>query len=78
MSQPFTLLDALYTSILQSSPNPNATVLWIKAQQLLSKVSAMGSLPFSSAWTVDQFFEATPGQAQILLGLPSLLILDSS
>jgi hypothetical protein len=71
-SNPFSVLDALYTSILRSSPSPEATVLWLKAVQLFrfgeNRVVAI------SAWTSNRLLESDAGQAQALLGsLPSLI-----
>jgi hypothetical protein len=78
-SNPFNLLDALYTSILQSSPSPRLTVLWLKAERFLnaaaqSRVPDTNSLPLRfSVWTLGRLFESTAGQAQMILGLPSLV-----
>ncbi|TEB33603.1 hypothetical protein FA13DRAFT_162232 [Coprinellus micaceus] len=69
-SNPFSALDALYTSILHLSPSPERTVLWLKAIQRLQGVGR----PTSSAWTLDGMFESSAGQAKIVLGgLPSLI-----
>ena len=69
-SNPFSVLDALYTSILQLSPTPETTVLWLKALQRLQGVGR----PTSSAWTVDGILESRAEQAKIVLGgLPSLI-----
>ncbi|TEB19029.1 hypothetical protein FA13DRAFT_1744795 [Coprinellus micaceus] len=72
-SNPFSALDALYTSILRSSPSPENTVLWLKA------VFRLQNLPHPqsgtpSAWTINRLLESHAGQAQALLGgLPSLV-----
>ena len=81
-SNPFSALDDLYTSILQSSPSPSVTIVWLKALQVIKgfeladKTDAWGRtqkpLAFS-AWTTDRLFEDSAGQAKILLGLPSLV-----
>jgi hypothetical protein len=69
MSRPFGGLDALYTSILQLNPVPEGTVLWLKAQQLLRNITENKA----SAWTVNRLFESSAGQAQMFLGVPSLV-----
>jgi hypothetical protein len=72
-SNPFSALDALYTSILRSSPSPENTVLWLKA------VFRLQNLPHPqsgspSAWAINRLLESHAGQAQALLGgLPSLV-----
>ncbi|TEB33606.1 hypothetical protein FA13DRAFT_162268 [Coprinellus micaceus] len=69
-SNPFAVLDALYTSILQSSPGPEATVLWLKAVKYFREMSEFRH----SAWTVNRLLESHVGQAKTLLGnLPSLV-----
>ncbi|KAJ3531320.1 hypothetical protein NMY22_g8203 [Coprinellus aureogranulatus] len=82
-SRPFAPLDALYTAVLKSSPDPQATVLWLKALQLLRSqfLDAKLQLQFGnqlqpSAWTIDRLFESREGQAHTLLNLPSLIFLD--
>jgi hypothetical protein len=81
-SNPFSALDDLYTSILESSPNPNVTVVWLKALQVIKtfervdKTDAWGRIQkplVFSAWTTNRLFEDSVGQAKILLGLPSLV-----
>ena len=74
-SNPFGVLDALYTSILKSSPSPTNTVLWLKAAQFLNH-SGGGTRYLPSGWTIDRLFESSAGQARVLLGLPSLVYLD--
>jgi hypothetical protein len=73
-SNPFSVLDALYTSILRLSSSPEKTVLWLKALHYIQQ-SRVGSAPLKlSAWTMDRIFESSAGHAQILLGgLPSLI-----
>ncbi|TEB33569.1 hypothetical protein FA13DRAFT_1812712 [Coprinellus micaceus] len=71
-SNPFSALDALYTSILRLSPEPDKTVLWLKAYQAL-RCSVIRHQP--SAWTTNCLLESVAGQAQILLSLPSLIYL---
>ncbi|TEB33602.1 hypothetical protein FA13DRAFT_1812727 [Coprinellus micaceus] len=74
-SNPFGVLDALYTSILKSSPNPADTVLWLKAAQVLNR-SGGGTRYLPSGWTIDRLLESSAGQARVLLDLPSLVYLD--
>jgi hypothetical protein len=69
-SNPFSVLDALYTSILRSSPSPEDTVLWLKA---LHRFQRKLPNPKPSAWTMDRLFESRAGQAHMLMGLPSLV-----
>ncbi|KAJ3540823.1 hypothetical protein NMY22_g4138 [Coprinellus aureogranulatus] len=69
---PFAPLDALYIAILNSSPSPSETVLWLKAYQRLS--SGVDVTP--SAWSINCLFESSEGQARLLLGLPSLVFTE--
>ncbi|KAJ3531325.1 hypothetical protein NMY22_g8196 [Coprinellus aureogranulatus] len=69
-ASPFAALDALYIAVLNSSPSPSETVLWLKAYQRL-KGSNRG-YP-RSVWTIDRLFESSEGQAQLIFGLPSLV-----
>lgn len=71
-SSPFGPLDALYTAILNSSPSPKDTVLWLRAIRLIDRGN---SSPKPSAWTIDRLFESSAGQAWMFLGLPSLVFL---
>ena len=70
-SNPFSLLDALYTSILHSCPNPEMAVLWLKTVKELHDTRNDHA---PSAWTINRLLESHAGQAQTLLGaLPSLV-----
>lgn len=71
-SSPFHILDALYTAILNSSPSPTDSVLWIKGVHRLTKRPLSLKI---SAWTIDRLFESSEGQAQTVLRLPSLVYL---
>lgn len=72
-SNPFAMLDALYSSILKSTPSPDTAVLWLQAIDLIRFAAEGFSFP-PSAWTIDRCFESYEGQAQSVLGgLPSLL-----
>ncbi|KAJ3533064.1 hypothetical protein NMY22_g7487 [Coprinellus aureogranulatus] len=71
-SSPFALLDALYTSVLKSSPSPEETVLWFRALILIDSASATEEIR-PSVWTIDRMFESSTGQARMLLGLPSIV-----
>ncbi|TEB33618.1 hypothetical protein FA13DRAFT_1790015 [Coprinellus micaceus] len=72
-SNPFAVLDALYTSILRLSLDPETTVLWLKSVQLLQQFER-GMSGHPSAWTVNRLLESHAGQAEALLGgLPSLI-----
>ncbi|KAJ3511403.1 hypothetical protein NMY22_g15658 [Coprinellus aureogranulatus] len=77
-SNPFGPLDALYITILNSSPSPSETVLWLKAERHLNiKVRSVSITDYyPSAWTIDRIFESSEGQAQLLFGLPSLVTLQ--
>ncbi|TEB33979.1 hypothetical protein FA13DRAFT_1812518 [Coprinellus micaceus] len=74
-TNPFASLDALYTSILMSSPDPHETVLWLRAYLILQRAyNSWGNVSVRMpAWIYDRFFESTAGQAQMLLQLPSLV-----
>ncbi|KAJ3513302.1 hypothetical protein NMY22_g15084 [Coprinellus aureogranulatus] len=78
---PFAILDALYTAVLNFSPNPSETVLWLKAHERLRYQPAVAASDVTkylpSAWTIDRLFESTEGQAQLLLDLPSLVFIGS-
>ena len=67
-SNPFSVLDTLYTAILRSSPIPESTVLWLKSLWLIQRLTH-----HPSAWTIDRLFEASAGQAKMLFGIPSLV-----
>jgi hypothetical protein len=69
-------LDALYTSILMSSPRPQDTALWLQAYRIILKRCRVKEIG-TSAWVFDRFFESYPGQAQLILGLPSLIYVNS-
>ncbi|KAJ3518348.1 hypothetical protein NMY22_g13725 [Coprinellus aureogranulatus] len=76
-SNPFGALDALYSSILRSSPSAVDTVLWLKAYQRLRCRASQYRRPLPpSAWVADRLFESSPGQARMLLNLPSLIYLQ--
>ncbi|KAJ3520464.1 hypothetical protein NMY22_g12746 [Coprinellus aureogranulatus] len=68
-ANPFAALDALYTAVLNSSPSPSETVLWLKANQRLNTEVLFPP----STWTIHCLFESSEGQAQLLFGLPSLV-----
>ncbi|KAJ3521459.1 hypothetical protein NMY22_g12309 [Coprinellus aureogranulatus] len=70
-ASPFAVLDALYIAVLNSSPSPSETVLWLKAHQRLV------ADPSPSVWTINYLFESCEGQAQLLFGLPSLVFTQS-
>ncbi|KAF6754905.1 hypothetical protein DFP72DRAFT_1045742 [Ephemerocybe angulata] len=84
-SKPFAALDALYTTILLTSPNPKTAVLWVRA---LPTESTMRRARFffhfyspeenifqsPSALFVNQLFESIPGEAEYVLGTLSSLI----
>ncbi|TEB28102.1 hypothetical protein FA13DRAFT_1816058 [Coprinellus micaceus] len=72
-SNPFTTLDALYTSVLLSSPDPDVTVLWLQAHQVIQREVLPPTSVIVPAWFFDRFFESTAGQAQMLFGIPSLI-----
>ncbi|KAJ3535227.1 hypothetical protein NMY22_g6579 [Coprinellus aureogranulatus] len=72
-SNPLEPLDALYTSILLSSPRPEAAVLWLKAFLILR--TSIGSGP---VWFFERFCESHAGEAQLVLGLPSLMDVNGS
>ncbi|KAJ3524845.1 hypothetical protein NMY22_g10827 [Coprinellus aureogranulatus] len=75
---PFAPLDALYVAILNSSPSPAETVLWLKAHAVLqseTRSQRYGDDKYPSAWTIDRLFETSEGQARVLFGLPSLIFL---
>jgi hypothetical protein len=81
-SSPFTALDTLYTSIIGSSRNPSETVMWLKAQEVLTKASfkktgwiegaGNHSSLVVSAWVIDRLLESG-GETPLLRGLPSLV-----
>ncbi|KAJ3550830.1 hypothetical protein NMY22_g201 [Coprinellus aureogranulatus] len=75
-ASPFAALDALYIAVLNSSPSPSETALWLKACQRLSYTPA--GFPSPSVWTIDRLFESSEGQAQLLFGLPSLVFTPSN
>jgi hypothetical protein len=83
---PFSVLDALYTSILRSSRSPSDIVIRLKALQCLESSGATtkslmtrfiwGSNAVAtrpSAWTVDRLLEGGLGSAAMLTELPSLV-----
>ncbi|KAJ3500250.1 hypothetical protein NMY22_g19318 [Coprinellus aureogranulatus] len=72
---PFALLDAVYTHIINRSPDPQLAVIWIRhmitAMELIYPRSCYDSLP-AHFW--KKFFEDTDGQFyHILKNLASLL-----
>lgn len=75
-SDPLGQLNALYTSILHSSPSPNDTILWLKAHQIMKRTS-QDHIVRLSAWTIERVFESSAGQARMLLRIPSLVYLDT-
>ncbi|TEB28108.1 hypothetical protein FA13DRAFT_1736005 [Coprinellus micaceus] len=64
-TNPFGPLDALYTSILMSSPCPSDAVLWLHGYGTILRRCRVDVIRPSS-WS-------HAGQAQIVLGLPSLI-----
>ncbi|TEB33615.1 hypothetical protein FA13DRAFT_162819 [Coprinellus micaceus] len=74
MSNPFSVLDALYTSILRLRPNPETTVFWLKAARCLQRFPThTGGI--ASAWTIHRVLESHVGQAQTHHDwLPSLIL----
>ncbi|TEB40244.1 hypothetical protein FA13DRAFT_60378 [Coprinellus micaceus] len=66
-SKPFSALDALYSGILRTSPDPILAVKWIGA--VLKYVDYE-----EGAWYITTVQEASPGEAQHLLGPLSSLI----
>jgi hypothetical protein len=71
-TNPFGPLDALYTSILMSSPCPSDAVLWLHGYGTILRRCRVDVIRPSS-WVFDRLFESHTGQAQIVLGLPSLI-----
>ncbi|TEB21101.1 hypothetical protein FA13DRAFT_1742454 [Coprinellus micaceus] len=71
-TNPFGPLDALYTSILMSSPCPSDAVLWLHGYGTILRRCRVDVIRPSS-WVFDRLFESHAGQAQIVLGLPSLI-----
>jgi hypothetical protein len=68
---PFGPLDALYTKILSSSPNPKVTFLWLRAYRFFSG----GRIPWHPcASFFNSLCESSAGEAYLTLGsLPSLI-----
>jgi hypothetical protein len=64
-SEPFSALDALYTGILRTSPDPMLAVKWIRASVVYDE---------GSWWYVTVLLESSPGEARYLLGPLSSLI----
>ncbi|KAJ2917053.1 hypothetical protein MD484_g3364, partial [Candolleomyces efflorescens] len=66
---PFSQLDALYTTILQSSNNPGRAAAWLSLIRSMNSgrycLEKERSFP---AFFLTQFLESTPGEAKELLG----------
>ncbi|KAJ2913644.1 hypothetical protein MD484_g6790, partial [Candolleomyces efflorescens] len=81
-TNPFALLDALYTHILNSSPEPLLAARWVSAifrTQILYNCRTRSSIPEQpSARFTQKFLESSPGEASyVLRGLSSLVSIPS-
>ena len=77
-SSPFAALDALYTRILQTSPDPTLAVKWIHAFRLLQQDTPALRSDESTSF-IRSFLESTQGEMIGTLGqLTSLLSLEGT
>ncbi|KAJ2912234.1 hypothetical protein MD484_g8176, partial [Candolleomyces efflorescens] len=81
-TNPFAPLDALYTHIIKSCPNPQLTASWLLTIfnffPLFKDTIALGKTDSVSAWCSQLFLESSPGEATYVLGgLNSLIMIPA-
>ncbi|KAJ3504215.1 hypothetical protein NMY22_g17996 [Coprinellus aureogranulatus] len=64
---PFALLDALYTHVINRSPDPHLVVVWIHCFNSISHIESSGADRTIPSYFWRQFFEDTEGEFYFLL-----------
>ncbi|KAJ3507123.1 hypothetical protein NMY22_g17026 [Coprinellus aureogranulatus] len=76
-SRPFAVLDALYSGILKSSPDPPLSIKWLRVIKYLQDVPlivAGGKVPTKESWYQKAILESSPGQTEVVLGKLTALV----